>query len=153
MSRIRSKDTAPEISTRQILFSKGYRYRLHVKNLPGKPDLVFPKYQCVIFVHGCFWHLHESCRDGTIPKTRSEYWCKKLSGFFRCPYRCLSALIFSTIWKHQIGGPKEENFCANFVPLAYKNRPYQGICGNCEELSSYLYYYPCLLQSVPVYPL
>ena len=80
MSRIRSKDTAPEISTRKILFSKGYRYRLHVKNLPGKPDLVLPKYQCVIFVHGCFWHLHESCRDGTIPKTRSEYWGKKLLG-------------------------------------------------------------------------
>lgn len=80
MSNIRSKDTKPEILVRKMLFSKGYRFRLHVKNLPGKPDIVLRKYNAVIFVHGCFWHLHSSCRDGTIPKTRTEYWEKKLLG-------------------------------------------------------------------------
>lgn len=80
MSNIRSKDTKPEILVRKMLFSKGYRYRLHVKNLPGKPDIVLRKYNAVVFVHGCFWHLHQGCRDGTIPKTRTEYWKNKLLG-------------------------------------------------------------------------
>ena len=78
MSNIRSKNTSPEIRVRQMLFSQGYRYRLHVKNLPGKPDIVLRKYNSVIFVHGCFWHLHSECRDGTIPKTRTGYWKDKL---------------------------------------------------------------------------
>lgn len=78
MSNIRSKNTLPEIRVRKILFSSGFRYRLHVKNLPGKPDIVLPKYDVVIFVHGCFWHLHAGCRDGTIPKTRTNYWKDKL---------------------------------------------------------------------------
>ncbi|MCH7535804.1 MAG: DNA mismatch endonuclease Vsr [Bacteroidetes bacterium] len=78
MSKIRSKNTLPEIQVRKILFSSGFRYRLHVKNLPGKPDIVLPKYNSVIFVHGCFWHLHAGCRDGTIPKTRTTYWKDKL---------------------------------------------------------------------------
>ena len=78
MSKIRSKNTLPEIQVRKILFSSGFRYRLHVKNLPGKPDIVLPKYNAVIFVHGCFWHLHSGCRDGTIPKTRTAYWKDKL---------------------------------------------------------------------------
>lgn len=80
MSNIRSKDTKPEITVRKLLYSRGFRYRLHVKNLPGKPDIVLRKFNAVIFVHGCFWHLHEGCRDGTIPKTRTEYWKKKLFG-------------------------------------------------------------------------
>ena len=78
MSRIRSKNTKPEQITRKILTAMGYRYRLHVKTLPGKPDIVIRKYDAVIFIHGCFWHLHNDCRDGTIPKTRKEYWQTKL---------------------------------------------------------------------------
>ena len=80
MSKIRSKNTKPEIIVRKMLFAQGYRYRLHVKNLSGKPDIVMPKYNAVIFVHGCFWHLHQGCRDGTFPKTRTEYWKDKLLG-------------------------------------------------------------------------
>ena len=80
MSKIRSKDTKPEILVRKMLFARGYRYRLHVKNLPGKPDIVMPKYKAAIFVHGCFWHLHSGCREGTIPKTRTDYWKDKLLG-------------------------------------------------------------------------
>lgn len=78
MSRILSHNTKPEQRVRKMLTSMGYRYRLNVKDLPGKPDIVFRKYKLVIFVHGCFWHLHSSCRDGTLPKTRKSYWHTKL---------------------------------------------------------------------------
>jgi len=78
MSRILSKNTGIEHKVRKTLSAMGYRYRLHVKTLPGKPDIVLHKYNVVIFVQGCFWHLHSKCRDGTIPKTRSSYWREKL---------------------------------------------------------------------------
>ena len=78
MSRIRSKDTKPELLVRRFLHSKGFRYRLHVKDLPGKPDIVLPKYKTVIFIHGCFWHGHEGCRYYVIPKTRTEWWLNKI---------------------------------------------------------------------------
>lgn len=78
MSRIRSKNTKPEMIVRKFLFSQGFRYRLHVKNLPGKPDLVFPKLKTVIFVHGCFWHGHDGCRYFVLPKTRSDWWRLKI---------------------------------------------------------------------------
>lgn len=78
MSKIRSKDTKPEKFVRSLFHSLGYRFRLHRKDLPGKPDLVFPKYRAVIFVHGCFWHFHEGCRDGRYPSSNSEFWKNKL---------------------------------------------------------------------------
>src|ERR1700749_1252113 len=78
MSRIKSKNTKPELLVRKILFSKGYRYRLHDKKLPGKPDIVLPKYKTVIFVHGCFWHRHENCKYSSVPKTNSEWWRDKI---------------------------------------------------------------------------
>lgn len=78
MSRIRSKDTKPEMAVRSLLHRMGYRFRLHRRELPGSPDIVLPKYNSVIFVHGCFWHLHEGCRDGTVPKTQHEKWKLKL---------------------------------------------------------------------------
>lgn len=78
MSRIRAKDTKPELLVRKYLFSKGFRYRVNVKTLPGKPDIVLPKYKTVIFIHGCFWHGHEGCRYFVIPKTRTEWWTEKI---------------------------------------------------------------------------
>ena len=78
MSRIRSRDTKPEMLVRSFLHASGFRFRLHVKDLPGKPDIVLPKYKTVIFVHGCFWHQHH-CKDGHLPKSRCEYWGPKLS--------------------------------------------------------------------------
>lgn len=80
MSQIQGKDTKPEMLVRRFLHSNGFRYRLHVKNLPGKPDLVLPKYNSVIFVHGCFWHAHEDCKYFKIPQTRTEWWKEKLFG-------------------------------------------------------------------------
>ena len=65
---------------RKFLFSKGFRYRLHVKNLPGNPDIVLPKYKTVIFVNGCFWHGHKGCRYFVLPKTRTEWWLQKIKG-------------------------------------------------------------------------
>lgn len=78
MSKIRSKDTKPEMILRSQLFRQGFRFRVHRKDLPGKPDIVLTKYRTAIFVHGCFWHLHENCKEGRIPKSNSPYWQKKL---------------------------------------------------------------------------
>lgn len=78
MSRIRSRDTKPEIRVRKACHAMGYRFRLHRKDLPGKPDLVFPKHQKVIFVQGCFWHQHAGCKLASRPKTNSSYWEPKL---------------------------------------------------------------------------
>lgn len=79
MSRIHGADTSIEVKVRKYLFSKGFRYRKNVKTLPGKPDIVLPKYRTVIFVHGCFWHRHPGCKDATTPKTREEFWKEKFS--------------------------------------------------------------------------
>jgi DNA mismatch endonuclease (patch repair protein) len=79
MSRIKGKDTVPEMLVRKFLFSQGIRFRLHDKKLPGKPDLVFPKYRKVIFINGCFWHGHNGCKYFIIPKTRTEWWINKIS--------------------------------------------------------------------------
>jgi len=79
MSRIRSKDTKPEMIVRKILFSSGFRFRLHRTDLPGKPDIVLSKYKTVVFVHGCFWHGHEGCRYFVVPKSRTEWWLNKIN--------------------------------------------------------------------------
>ena len=79
MSRIKGKDTKPEMLVRKFLFSNGFRYRLHDKNLPGKPDIVFSKLKTVIFVHGCYWHGHENCKYFVLPKTRTDWWLQKIN--------------------------------------------------------------------------
>ncbi|MEL6536280.1 MAG: DNA mismatch endonuclease Vsr [Bacteroidota bacterium] len=78
MSRIRGKDTKPEMLVRRYLHQSGFRYRLHAKYLPGKPDIILPKYRTVIFVNGCFWHGHENCTHWRIPKTRTGWWKEKI---------------------------------------------------------------------------
>jgi DNA mismatch endonuclease (patch repair protein) len=77
MSRIRSKDTRPEKVVRSLLHKMGYRFRLYRNDLPGKPDIVLPKYKTVIFIHGCFWHRHKRCKRCTTPSTNQAYWFKK----------------------------------------------------------------------------
>lgn len=74
MSHIGQKNTKPEIIVRQMLHRMGYRFRLHRKDLPGKPDIVLPKYRKIVFVHGCFWHGHEGCSRATLPETNREFW-------------------------------------------------------------------------------
>lgn len=77
MSRIKGKDTKPELLLRSLLHRRGFRFRLHDKKLPGKPDIVLPRYRTVIFVNGCFWHRHSGCRYAYTPKSRQEFWYKK----------------------------------------------------------------------------
>jgi DNA mismatch endonuclease (patch repair protein) len=80
MGRVRGKDTKPELTVRSLVYSLGYRYRLHAAGLPGKPDLVFTPSKSVIFVHGCFWHRHSGCALCRMPKSRREFWEPKLEG-------------------------------------------------------------------------
>lgn len=78
MAAIKSKDTKPEEYVRKKLFADGFRYRKNDKRYPGKPDIVLPKYNTIVFVHGCFWHQHVGCKESHIPKSRSDYWASKL---------------------------------------------------------------------------
>lgn len=80
MSKIKSKDTKPEMLVRRFLFSHGFRFRLHRKYLPGNPDIVLPKYKTVIFINGCFWHGHKDCKFASIPETNRDFWLTKISG-------------------------------------------------------------------------
>ena len=79
MSQIKGKDTKPEMLVRKFLHAHGFRYRLHDKKLPGKPDIVLPKYNTVVMVHGCFWHGHEGCKYYVVPKTRTQWWLDKIN--------------------------------------------------------------------------
>ena len=79
MTRITGKETKPEILVRKFLFANGLRYRKNVKSLPGKPDIVLPKYRTIIFIHGCFWHGHKGCPRATLPNTRREFWTSKIN--------------------------------------------------------------------------
>jgi len=80
MLQIKNMDTKPEVLVRKYLFSKGLRFRKNDKRYPGHPDIVLPKYKTVVFVHGCFWHMHENCRYSRMPSSNVDYWEKKLSG-------------------------------------------------------------------------
>ncbi|WP_163380680.1 very short patch repair endonuclease [Cyclobacterium sp. SYSU L10401] len=79
MSRIKGKDTKPEMLVRKFLHAHGFRYKLHDKKLPGKPDIVLPKYNSIVLVHGCFWHGHEGCKYYVVPKTRTQWWLDKIA--------------------------------------------------------------------------
>jgi DNA mismatch endonuclease (patch repair protein) len=111
MSRIKGKDTKPEMLVRKFLHAQGFRYKLHDKKLPGKPDIVLPKYKTVIFVHGCFWHGHEHCRYYVIPKTRTDWWVSKINGNIANDEKAILALKDQgwnviNVWECQLK-PKE----------------------------------------------
>ena len=98
MSRVKSKDTRPELLVRRLVHSKGFRYRLHRVDLPGHPDLVFAKKRQIIFVHGCFWHRHKGCKLASTPKTRIDFWEKKFSSNLSRDERVRNELM-SLGWK------------------------------------------------------
>ena len=79
MSQIKATDTKPELLVRKFLHAYGYRYKLHDKTLPGKPDIVLPKHKTIIFIHGCFWHGHKNCKYFVVPKTRTKWWLDKIN--------------------------------------------------------------------------
>lgn len=104
MRGVRRQHTKPELVVRRLAHALGFRFRLHHKGLPGSPDLVFPRHRKAIFVHGCFWHGHEECRYGTVPKTRTEWWLAKIANNRARDARAikgLSELAWSsmTIWE------------------------------------------------------
>ena len=110
MSHIRSKDTKPEQLVRQALWHKGFRYKLHVKDLPGKPDIVLPKYKTAIFVNGCFWHGHKGCKDFVIPKSNTAFWLEKIGKNKERDARDETALKSAgwkviTIWECELKNP------------------------------------------------
>ena len=98
MARVRSKDTVPELYVRSLLHGQGYRYRLHVSSLPGKPDLVFPSRKKILFVHGCFWHQHRCKLGNRMPKSRLEFWQPKLEANHKRDAR-LRRLLRQAGWK------------------------------------------------------
>lgn len=118
MSRIRGKDTSPEKRLRSLLHRAGYRFRLHDSNLPGKPDIVLPKYKTAIFVNGCFWHRHPGCPNATTPKTRQDFWDKKFRDTIerdertRCALKARSWNVI-TVWECEL--KKEAEWTAQEV--------------------------------------
>lgn len=118
MSRIRGKDTKPEMVVRRFLHSNGFRYGLHNKNLPGTPDIVLRKYKTVIFVHGCFWHGHNGCKYFVVPKTRTEWWKEKIQNTICRDETAISQLQESgwnviMIWECELRGSKRESTLGN----------------------------------------
>lgn len=107
MSQIKGKNTKPEMIVRKFLFSKGFRYKLHDKSLPGKPDILFPKYKTVLFIHGCFWHGHKHCKYFKLPTTRQEYWLPKIENNIKrdegtvCILRDLGWRVI-TVWECEL---------------------------------------------------
>lgn len=125
MSRIRSKDTKPEMLVRRFLHKNGFRYRLHVKTLPGKPDIVLPKYKTVIFIHGCFWHGHEGCRYYVVPKTRTEWWLNKIGGNIANDNKAKAVLQDAgwniiTIWECELKKSSLEETLKNLLNSLHK---------------------------------
>lgn len=112
MSGIRGKDTRPELALRKVLHARGFRYRLHVLRVMGRPDLVLHRHRAVIFVHGCFWHRHESCRFTTSPSTRREFWQVKFDANVRRDREVRAALAkegwrVATVWECSLRRPEQ----------------------------------------------
>ncbi len=113
MQQIKSANTKPEMLVRKFLHANGFRYSLHKKTLPGKPDIVLPKYKTVIFIHGCFWHGHTNCKYFTIPKTRTEWWASKINTNKANDAKAVKALKKKgwnviVIWECKLKGKKNE---------------------------------------------
>ena len=112
MSRVRAKNTKPEIAVRRAAHALGLRFRLHRRDLPGTPDLVFPRLRVAVFVHGCFWHRHEGCAKASTPTSRTEFWTEKLAGNVARDARKQTALLDAgwqpvVIWECETRKPDE----------------------------------------------
>jgi len=118
MAQVKSKDTKPELIVRRLLHKQGFRFRLHKKDLPGKPDIVLSKYKTVVFVHGCFWHRHNNCSDATVPKTRTDFWVDKFAGNIKRDQRNQNELLslgwnVVVVWECETIRPDELISCLN----------------------------------------
>lgn len=122
MSSVKSKNTKPEIMVRKFLFSNGYRYRINRKDLPGKPDIVLPKYKTVVFINGCFWHGHENCKYATIPESNHEFWLAKINGNIECDRLTREKLSqmgwnIIDIWQCQLKSREKETTLNNLLSI------------------------------------
>lgn len=111
MSRVRAKDTTPELRVRKAAHALGLRFRLHRKDLPGSPDLVFPRHRTAIFVHGCFWHRHAGCSKASMPKTRADFWQTKFDANVERDARAIESLErlgwrVAIIWECEVKTPQ-----------------------------------------------
>lgn len=126
MSQIKGKNTKPEILVRQYLYAHGFRYRLHVKDLPGKPDIVLPKYKTAILINGCFWHGHHGCKYYVVPKTRTEFWQQKINGNIANDEKAILALQEKgykviVIWECELKKNRIEETLQQLVAELMKN--------------------------------
>ena len=120
MAGIGGKNTRPEMAVRKHLFAAGFRYRLHRRDLPGRPDIVLPKYKTVIFVHGCFWHRHKGCRFAAVPATNAQFWQEKLDGNVARDRRSARALRAAgwrvlRVWECRTGPKDLDRLVANLA--------------------------------------
>lgn len=127
MSKIKGKDTKPEMLVRKFLFANGFRYRLHDKKLLGKPDIVLTKYKTVIFVHGCFWHGHEGCKYFVVPKTRTEWWLNKINHNIENDKKANIALQNEgwkvvIIWECDLKNNKREQTLSELIKIIKSNK-------------------------------
>ena len=127
MSQIKGKNTKPEMLVRKYLHAHGFRYRLHSKDLPGKPDIVLPKYKTLIFVHGCFWHGHEDCKYFVVPKTNTDFWLNKINGNIINDKKVLNALKkdgwrIVVVWECSLKKEKKLNSLTSLVNKIIRNK-------------------------------
>ena len=142
MRAIRTKNTSPEVKVRKLLFAKGLRFRLHVRELPGSPDIVLPKYKVAIFVHGCFWHRHH-CHLFKVPQTRSEFWLEKIGKNVTRDSRAKVELVAAgwrvlTLWECALKGKfrqSDESLQAHLVTWIKDRSDQCGEISNDNDLS------------------
>lgn len=127
MSKIRSENTKPEIKVRKYLFSKGFRYRKNDKRYPGKPDIVLPKYNTMVFINGCFWHMQIGCSDFSLPKTNTDFWKKKLENNKRRDENVVQQLQkmnwnVIVLWQCELKGENFDNTMEKLVKSLRENK-------------------------------
>lgn len=132
MSRIGPRDTVPELAVRRLAHRMRFRFRLHCKDLPGRPDLVFPRYTLAVFVHGCFWHRHKGCANCTMPKTRPEFWRRKFQGNVerdRRSYERLTNLGWRTviIWECETEDPERLRHALTIALATHSGRRHKAL--------------------------
>lgn len=120
MSQIKAQNTKPELVVRKFLFANKYRYRLHDKTLPGKPDIVLKKLKAAIFVHGCFWHGHKGCKYFIVPKTRTQWWVNKINGNIANDKKKMKELLklnwnVITVWECKIKPPQRDRTLSSLI--------------------------------------
>jgi len=140
MAGIKGKDTKPELVLRRALHARGFRYRLHSKNVPGRPDLVFQKHHAIIFVHGCFWHRHEGCRYTTTPSTRPEFWQTKFDANVARDRSVHDQLLdagwrVATVWECALRRPEETALAANLLAAWLRSSAAEIQIGNADVIA------------------